>query len=322
MTTRRSLPTQPHPAPVGDAIGDIRATLATLTPAERVALFATYTPDELLALHFDWRVWARPSQLPPPGDWRVWLILSGRGWGKTRCGAEWIRSLAREHPGCRLAIVARTAADVRDVCVEGESGVLAVHPPSERPLYEPSKRRITWRNSSQATCYSADEPDLLRGPQHHAVWADEVATWSDVDATWSNLQLGLRLGTSPRVLATTTPRPIKLLRDLLASPSTVVTRGSTFDNAANLAASALAEYRLRYEGTRLGRQELSGELLWDTPGALWSRELLDRTRVQAAPSDLERVVVGVDPATTSGPDADLTGIVTVAKGRESVRPPR
>jgi phage terminase large subunit-like protein len=295
-------------------LSGLRELALSVTPAERLAILATLSPDELLALLYDWPTWARPSQLPPPGDWRVWLILSGRGWGKTRCGSEWIRSQAREHPECRLAVVARTSADTRDVCVEGESGVLAVHPPSERPLYEPSKRRVTWRNGSQATCYSADEPDLLRGPQHHAVWADEVATWSDVDATWSNLQLGLRLGTNPRVLATTTPRPIKLLRDLIASPSTVVTRGSTFDNAANLAASALAEYRVRYEGTRLGRQELSGELLWDVPGALWSRELLDASRVQAPPSDLQRIVVGVDPAVGSPESGgDLTGIVAVGR---------
>jgi phage terminase large subunit-like protein len=271
--------------------------------------------EELQALAFDWEgTWSRPEQVPPDdGAWRVFLYLAGRGAGKTRAAAEWCRRVAREHPGSRIAIVARTSADVRDVCIEGDSGILAVCPPGERPLYEPSKRRITWRNGSQATAYSADEPDLLRGPQHHFAWADELATWQRVEETWSNLQLGLRLGAHPRVMVTTTPRPLPLLRSLLTSPTTIVRRGSTWDNAANLAPSALAEYRARYEGTRLGRQELLGELLDDVPGALWTRVVLDESRVKEAP-DLVRVVVAIDPAVTSGEDADSTGIVVAGKG--------
>jgi phage terminase large subunit-like protein len=279
-------------------------------------LLAGLSAEELTALRHDWDTWARPEQVPPAaGDWTTFLYLAGRGAGKTRSAAEWIRRVAREHAGCRIAVVARTAADCRDVAVEGESGLLAVCPPSERPLYEPSKRRLTWRNGSQAACYSADEPDLLRGPQHHFAWCDELATWQRLDEAWANLQLGLRLGKRPRCLVTTTPRPLPLLRDLLRRPSTLVRRGSTFDNAANLAPSALAEFRARYEGTRLGRQELFGELLEDVEGALWSRDMIDRARVKAAP-ELVRVVVGVDPAVTSGPDADETGIVVTGRAAD------
>jgi phage terminase large subunit-like protein len=293
---------------------DLRAVLAALTPVQRAAALAGLSADEIDALLFDWEgVWARPEQVPPDdGEWSVFLYLAGRGAGKTRAAAEWVRRQAHRFPGCRIAVVARTAADVRDVCIEGESGLLAIHPPADVPLYEPSKRRLTWRNGSQATCYSADEPDLLRGPQHHFAWADELATWQRLDEAWANLQLGLRLGERPRCMVTTTPRPLPLLRDLLRRPSTIVRRGSTFDNAANLAPSALAEFRARYEGTRIGRQELHGELLDDVPGALWTRAMLDDNRVTAAP-DLVRVVVAVDPAVTSGENSDETGIVVAGR---------
>lgn len=296
----------------------LREQLAAATPTQVRAFLATLRPAELEALRYDWRTWARPEQLPPAGDaWRTWLFLAGRGAGKTRSAAEWVREVAREHPGCRIAVVARTAADVRDVCIEGESGILAVHPPSERPLYEPSKRRLTWRNGSQAAAYSADEPDLLRGPQHHGAWADELATWARVDETWSNLQLGLRLGALPRVAVTTTPRPIPIIRDLLKSPTTAVARGSTFDNAANLAPSALAEFRARYEGTRLGRQELHGEVIEDVEGSLFPRELLDRTRVKVPPppEEIIRVVVAVDPSVATGGAGDECGISVAAATR-------
>jgi phage terminase large subunit-like protein len=296
-------------------VTSLRDLLAALPPAERAALFAGMSAEELLALQYDWPTWARDSQLPPPGDaWDVWLIMSGRGAGKTRSGSEAVRAWARDNPGARIGIICRTSADARDVAVEGPSGVLACCPPGERPLYESSKRRLTWRNGSQATCFSADEPDLLRGPQHDLVWCDELA--SRLDETWSNILLGLRSGRHPRAIITTTPRPVKVLRDLVGNPRCVVVRESTYANASNLAPSALAAFRSRYEGTRTGAQELHGHLLLDTPGSLWSRELLDRTRVASAPVDLERVVIGVDPATTSGADADLTGVVTVARGRD------
>ncbi len=295
----------------------LREQLGRLAPAQVQNFLAGLGAEELLALRYDWPTWARPEQLPPDdGEWSTFLYLAGRGAGKTRSASEWVRKMAREHPGCRVAVVARTAADGRDVCIEGESGLLTVHPPSERPLYEPSKRRVTWRNGSQATAYSADEPDLLRGPQHHFAWADELATWQRAQETWDNLQLGLRLGDRPRCVVTTTPRPIPLIRELLKRPTTVVRRGSTFDNAANLAPSALAEFRARYEGTRLGRQELHAELLDDVPGALWTRAMLDDNRVKAAPDELVRIVVAVDPAVTSGEDADETGIVAAGRGKD------
>lgn len=273
-------------------------------------------PREAQALLYDWAgLWARPKQLPPAGDWRVWLVLAGRGFGKTRLGAEWVRAQAEQHPGCRIALVGRTAADVRDVIVEGESGLLAVCPPWCRPVYEPSRRQLIWPNGAIAKTYSADEPDLLRGPQHHAALADELAAWKRVDETWSNLMFGLRLGAAPRVVITTTPRPIRLLRELRSDPGTRVTAGSTYENRENLAAPFLEQIVTKYEGTRLGRQELQGELLEDVPGALWQRQQIDALRVQRAPQ-LRRVVVAIDPAVTSGEDSDQTGIVAVGKAED------
>lgn len=309
-----ALRSDPRPLPETGS-STLRDIIPRLTLEQRAALFADLAPEQLDALRCDWPLWARAEQLPPPGDWSTWLVLAGRGWGKTRTGAEWVRSVARTLPGCRIALVARTSADARDVMVEGESGLLAVSPAPERPTFEPSKRRLTWPNGSQGTLYSAEEADLLRGPQHHAAWSDELAAWTTAAETWSNLVLGLRLGAHPQALVTTTPRPIPLVRELLSSASTVVTRGSTFANAANLPASALAAFRAKYEGTRIGRQELMGELLDDVPGALWTRAMLDDNRVKAAP-ELVRVVVAVDPAVSSGPDADETGIVVAGKSRE------
>jgi phage terminase large subunit-like protein len=277
---------------------------------------------EAEALLYDWRgLWARPEQLAPPDDaapagaWLTWLILSGRGWGKTRTGAQWVIENARAHPKWRWALVARTAADVRDTMIEGESGLIACSPPDFAPNYEPSKRRLTWPNGFMATTFTAEEPDALRGPQHHGAWADELASWKYLEETWDNLMFGLRLGDVPRVLVTTTPRPVKVLRELMAERTTVITRGSTFDNAANLAPPQLAKLRAKYEGTRLGRQELNGEVLDDVPGALWTRAVLDELRVRAAP-ELVRIVVGVDPAVTAGEESDDTGIVAAGKGAD------
>ena len=258
----------------------------------------------------DWHRQARPEQLAPPGEWSIWAVLAGRGWGKTRTGAEWVRSLAEAAVTPRIALVGPTAADVRDVQVEGESGLLAISPDWFRPTYEPSKRRLTWPNGVVATCFSAEEPDRLRGPQHGAAWCDEVAAWANLDATWANLQLGLRLGTRPRVLVTTTPRPLRLIKGFLEREGrdVAVTRGRTDDNAANLAPTFLEGVRARYDGTRLGRQELDGEILTDTPGALWSLAAIDRDRVEEAP-ELRRVVVAIDPAVSTGENSDLTGII-------------
>ncbi len=258
----------------------------------------------------DWERIARPNQLPPPGDWRTWLVLAGRGWGKTRTGAEWVRAQVEQGTARRVALVGPTAADVRDVMVEGTSGILSISPNHARPIYEPSKRRLTWPNGAIATTFSADEPDRLRGPQHDCAWADELAAWRFPDA-WDQLQLGLRLGADPRQIVTTTPRPVRLVRDLLNAPTTAVTRGSTGENAANLAPAFLDQIVKRYQGTRLGRQELDGELLEDVPGALWQRAMFDQRR---SPPGLVRVVVGVDPAVSSGEESDETGIVVVGLG--------
>ena len=240
--------------------------------------------------------------------------MAGRGFGKTRTGAEWIRDRVREGAR-RIAIVGRTASDVRDVMVEGETGILAVSPPWNRPQYEPSKRRITWPNGAVATTYTGDKPDQLRGPQHDTAWADELAAWRYPEA-WDMLMLGLRVGDKPRVIATTTPRPIKLIQDLVArdGDDVVVVKGSTFENIDNLAGPFKDQILRQYEGTRLGRQELYAELLEDVPGALWRRIWFEREdfRLSKAP-DLERVVVAIDPAVTSGDESNETAIIVCGK---------
>ena len=266
------------------------------------------------AARYEWARHARPEQLQPAGEWRRWLLLAGRGFGKTRVLSETLRAWATSGRYRRIALVARTAADVRDVLVEGQSGILAVSPDDERPTWEPSRRRLTWRSGAIATTYSAEEPDQLRGPQHDAALADEVAAWSRPDA-WDQLVMGLRLGTDPRVVVATTPRPTPLIRSLLAAPGTVVTRGATRDNAANLAPGVVADLERRYAGTRLGRQELDGEILDDSAGALWRWQWIDAARVARAP-DLRRVVVAIDPAASSHDDSDETGIVVAGVGHD------
>jgi phage terminase large subunit-like protein len=261
---------------------------------------------------YDWPSRARAEQLAPPWDWRTWLLLAGRGFGKTRTIAEWVRHMAESGGARRIALVARTAADARDVLVSGESGILAVSPPSCRPDYKPSLRRLTWPNGAIATTYSADEPDLLRGPQHDAAACDELAAWKYPDA-WDQLRLGLRLGARPQCAVATTPRPTPIIRALVAeasapSPTVHVTRGSTYDNRANLAPAFLEQVVARYEGTRLGRQELLAEILDDAPAALWRRDQIDALRVRTAP-ELRRIVVAIDPAVSSSEKADETGIV-------------
>jgi phage terminase large subunit-like protein len=291
----------------------LRESLLSLPQEERAGLLAGLTDADAAALLFDWRVWARAKQLAPPGDWRVWLIKSGRGFGKTRTAAEWVRERAEAMPGSFGALVGPTPAQARDIMVEGESGLLAISPPWFRPEYEPAKRRLTWPNGTRASIFSAFEFDHLRGPQHHWAWAEEVAAWKHASEAWEQLDFGLRLGVDPRCVATTTPRPIRLVRDLLKHPGTVVTSGSTYENRANLARPYLDSILAKYEGTRLGRQEIHGEVLDDVPGALWQRAPLDELRVTEAP-ELVRLVVAVDPAVTSGEDSDETGIVAAGKG--------
>ncbi len=253
---------------------------------------------------------ARASQRPPEGGWRVWLFLGGRGAGKTRAGAEWARFSAL-FGGCRrIALVAPTLGDAREVMIEGPSGLRAITPPwGEPPVYEVSRRRLLWPNGAEGFVFSAEDPASLRGPQFDAAWADELAAWPKGVATWDMLEMGLRLGEAPRVAATTTPRPTPLIKRLAADPATAITRSGTRENAANLAGGFLAAVERAYGGTRLGRQELEGELIEDPPGALWTRGVIEGARVAAAPERLDEVVVAVDPPATSGPRSDACGIV-------------
>jgi phage terminase large subunit-like protein len=261
-----------------------------------------------------WAAKARAEQLEPPGEWLVWLILAGRGWGKTRTGVEWVHGHAVMGTASRIALVAPTAADVRDVLIEGPSGFLNIASDHTRPLYEPSKRRLEWPNGATATCFSAEEPERLRGPQHDLAFCDEVAAWKYPEAM-DQLNFGLRVGIRPRKLITTTPKPTKLLKSIVADPTTFITRGSTLDNGANLAPTFMTSIMKKYAGTRLGRQEIEGELLNDTPGALFQIDWLDRDRVTQLPwGGLQRIVIAIDPAVTSGEDADETGIIAAGLG--------
>lgn len=292
----------------------LAAQLAAAPAIQRDAVLQSLTTDQLQALQEDWRFWARPSQLPPTGDWTVWLRLAGRGEGKTWTGANWSHEQARDFPGSRGHLVAPTAADLRDTMIEGPAGILVTAPRGFRPFYEPSKRKLTWPNGSTALLFSADEPERFRGPQCWWAWCDEAASWRYPEA-FDQLLFGLRLGSRPRVVVTTTPKPVKLIRDLIARTDCVVSRGKTADNRANLAAAFLSTVVARYEGTRLGRQELDAELLEDVPGALWTRHVIEESRVEVKrlPA-LKRMVVGIDPAATSSEGADETGIVLAALG--------
>lgn len=303
-------------------------SLASLPEAKRNELTKSLTDAEAFELLYRWDFWARPNQLAPSGDWVTWIVLAGRGFGKTRCGCEWVRSQVcggtplEKGQASRIALVAETAADARDVIVEGESGLLSIHPPDFRPHYEPSKRRLTWPNGAIATLYNAVEPDQLRGPQHDLALCDELAKWKYGKATWDNLQFGLRLGDNPRQAITTTPRPIPLIKEILADRNTVITRGSTYENRANLPPKFFDQIVAKYEGTRIGRQELRGEILDDVPGALWTRENLDKNREDSEKlPKMQRIVVGIDPqAKTSTTDiaqieeSAETGIICAGLG--------
>jgi phage terminase large subunit-like protein len=294
-------------------MSDLLDAVRAMTPAEWA---------EVSKVLLAWFPTGRPEQKPDPDlDWLIFAYVAGRGAGKTRSGAEWIAEQALGQPGTRWAIVAPTFADVRDTCVEGESGlgtVLRRRIPGldwgkawNRTLLE-----VTLPNGSRIKGFSAEEPERLRGPQHHGAWADELAAWKYHDA-WDQLQFGLRLGACPRTFVTTTPKPTKTVRALFnraaKGAGVMLVGGSTFDNADNLSAAALTELREQYEGTRLGRQELYGELLLDTPGALWTQQMIDGPRVTTVPT-LRRVVIAIDPAVTSGEDSDSTGIVAAGIG--------
>lgn len=270
------------------------------------SLVARLTDKERYAFAHHWGLFGRAEQMPPPGDWLVWLVCAGRGFGKTRAGAEWVRAIARSEPEARIALIGASLSEARSIMVEGESGILAVSRPDRRPSFEPSKRRLVWPGGAQAFLYSAGEPESLRGPQHSHAWCDEVAKWDNGNgkamAAWDNLLMGMRLGKDQRIAVTTTPRAVPLLQRLLADEATVITRGSTYDNAANLPNSFLKEMRRSFDGTTLGRQELDGELLRDIAGALWNRALLEQCRVAEDHEECVRVVVGVDPPASARGD--------------------
>jgi len=287
------------------------------------------TDEEADDLLHTWELWARPNQLEPApilenGEhWVTWLILAGRGFGKTRCGAETIIKWVREGKCKRIALVAEDSADARDVMVEGESGILACSPRDFKPKYEPSKRRLTWPNGAQATLFSAEDYDSLRGPQFDGAWCDELCKWRYAQEAWDNLQFGLRLGDHPQQLVTTTPRPMKLLKDIILRSDTAITKGTTMENLINLAPPFRKAVVEKYEGTRIGRQELNAELLDDTPGALWSRTMIDESRLRPVDSltpirlpHFSRVIVAVDPAKEVGEAAAETGIVVVGRDSE------
>lgn len=289
--------------------------------ARAAELLAGLAPVLLELFNHDWDFWARDDQLAPEGDWLTWLILGGRGSGKTRAGSEWVRTLALgtpEKPGPqagRIALVGDTFADVREVMIEGDSGLLAVHGNAERPEWFPSRRRLEWPNGVIAHAFSSDDPEALRGPQFDAAWSDELAKWRYAERAWDMLQFALRLGERPRQVVTTTPRPIPLVKQLLASPGTVVSRAATRENLANLAPGFLERVVGRYKGSRLGRQELDGELIEDRPDALWRREMFDAGRVERPP-DLGRIVVAIDPPASSGARADACGIVVAGRAAD------
>lgn len=296
--------------------------VAALPPDEQAMLLRVIGDAGLARLATRWEHRARPEQLPPPGDWTVWLILAGRGFGKTRAGAEWVRAVAEADGGARIALIGASLAEARAVMVEGESGLLAIAPVWARPDWKPSRRQLVWPNGARATVFGAADADSLRGPQHSHVWGDEIAKWGRGAEAWDNAMMGLRLGAQPRALATTTPRPVPLLRRLTGQAGVAITRGRTTDNRAALPPAFLAAMERDYGGTRLGRQELEGELVLDPDGALWTRDLIERCRISRVPGGVEgqeaallvRVVVAVDPPASSTGDA--CGIVVAGIGAD------
>ncbi len=292
------------------------AWLACAPPETAEAFLAGLGEGALLALPYLFEFWALPHQLPPAGNWKTWAILGGRGAGKTRAGAEWVRTMVEGalplDPGRarRVALVGETLDQVREVMIFGDSGILACSPPDRRPEWQATRRRLVWPNGAVAQAFSAHEPEALRGPQFDAAWADELGKWKKAEAAWDMLQFALRLGEHPQQVVTTTPRNVGVLKTILANPSTVRTHAPTQANRAYLAGSFLAEIEARYAGTRLGRQELAGELLEEAEGTLWPLALLEGARVQAPPA-LDRVVVAVDPPVTGHAGSDACGIVVV-----------
>lgn len=274
---------------------------------ERQKRIKTLSPGQQDAMVFNWNWHARPNQLIPKAEFITWLVLAGRGFGKTRVGSETCRIWAKHFEYVNL--IGATADDARDIMIEGESGILAICPNDERPRYLKSERKLIWPTGATSLIFTADEPERLRGKQHAKLWGDEICAWRYPEA-WDQAALGLRLGSNPQALATTTPKPIKLLKEIIKSPDTFITKGNTYDNKANLAGAFIKQIISKYEGTRLGRQELNAEILDDNPGALWTRARIEELRVRVFP-ELSRIIVAIDPAVTSNPDSDETGIVVM-----------
>lgn len=290
--------------------------LASVTPDQIDTFLSGLSDNALMALPWLFEFWALPHQLPPEGAWKTWVVMGGRGAGKTRAGAEWVRAEVEgatpDAPGRarRVALVGETVDQVREVMVMGESGIIACSPPDRRPEWQATRRRLVWPNGAIAQVFSAHDPASLRGPQFDAAWADELAKWPKGQEAWDQLQFALRLGENPRQVVTTTPQNVGVLKDILKNPSTVMTHAPTEANRAHLATSFLEEVRARYAGTRLGAQELQGLLIEEAEGALWKADALDQTRIEVLPV-FDRVVVAVDPSVTAGAASDECGIVVV-----------
>ncbi len=299
--------------------------LASAPPGIQEEFLTGLSEGALLALPYLFEFWAQPHQLPPEGEWRTWVVMGGRGAGKTRAGAEWVRAQVEGSrpldPGAarRVALLGETIEQAREVMVFGDSGILACSPPDRRPKWEASRKRLVWPNGAVAQLFSAHEPENLRGPQFDAAWVDELAKFKRAGEAWDMLQFGLRLGPAPRQCVTTTPKNLPVLKAILSAPSTVTTHAPTESNRAYLAASFLDEVRARYAGSRLGRQELDGQLLEDAEGALWTLAGLEAARLSAVPP-LDRIVVAVDPPVTGRADSDECGILVV--GAATQGPPQ
>lgn len=316
--------------------GTLIEQLLGLPMSDRLAVIEKMTNDEALSVLYDWRVWARPKQIAPPGKWTTWLNMCGRGYGKTRTGAEWTNGKARTSKTGRGALVGQTYSDIVDTMIEGESGILACASPDFRPEFKRAKQRVVWPNGAQAKCFTAEKPRRLRGPQHEFVWGDEIASWQYPREAHDQIMFGLRIGPHPQLLYTTTPKPIELLVELMKeavicwdlrdaqrgaailqrSIGVVVSTGSSYENASNLSEEWFNRTIRPYEGTRLGDQEIMARLLTDVPGALWKRELLDQLRVRHIDPlpEFKRIVVACDPAVTSAVTSSETGIIVAAKG--------
>ena len=297
-----------------DLVSRVADRLRHLPKSQRAACLGAIIRNlhrhEAMELQYAWSLHARESQLPPEGDWDTWLILAGRGFGKTRTGAEWVRAQVENKQAHRIALVARTLDEAQSVMIEGESGIVNISPHWDKPIYEPSKRKLTWPNGAHALAFSSHEPDQLRGPQFDAAWCDELASWEYPAQTWDNLTFALRLGRRPRSVVTTTPKSIELVRSLPNRPGVQVTRGSTYENQDNLPPAYFNQLIEQYDGTRIGQQEIYAELIDEDEDAIWKREWIEKARLSSHPP-VARIVVAIDPAMSTKPNSSETGIVVV-----------